>query len=509
MEEKMAIDKTVEEKIEASFKKVFYDKYVMDWDTEKHNLERIERYGITDKTTSITLYDIDVQYVNKQGEIKTVKTDTMTFTLCHKGEPCTTLRDSIRPKSDYEIVMEYINDGETYRYAFVLKYLEYLRKALYDNCAFFNPIYLIDTRDKTKSVRLDYKKQEVDRGYLNIFMWIILKNNVFDTPEREREKKVLAPPSDVAEANRKFTEALFGTINNATNASGFLNANRSTMQINTYSPKSSKTGSSDPYEELENLIGLESIKKQIKELTSFVKMQQRRKKQGLEPVPVSLHMVFTGNPGTGKTTIARILGEIYKDIGVLSKGHFVEVDRSGLVAGYVGQTAMKTSEVINRAKGGILFIDEAYSLVSSDDKDFGHEAIDTLLKAMEDNREDFIVIVAGYPELMQGFINSNPGLQSRFNRYIHFPDYNADELLEVFKGFCDKYEYKLDEDVEPKMKDFLQKLVDEKTVNFANARTVRNIFENVVTKQSTRLDNDENEDADIQQLTIEDFKDIW
>ena len=238
-------------------------------------------------------------------------------------------------------------------------------------------------------------------------------------------------------------------------------------------------------------------------------MQQRRKKQGLEPVPVSLHMVFTGNPGTGKTTIARILGEIYKDIGVLSKGHFVEVDRSGLVAGYVGQTAMKTSEVINRAKGGILFIDEAYSLVSSDDKDFGHEAIDTLLKAMEDNREDFIVIVAGYPELMQGFINSNPGLQSRFNRYIHFPDYNADELFEVFKGFCDKYEYKLDEDVEPKMKDFLQKLVDEKTVNFANARTVRNIFENVVTKQSTRLDNDENEDADIQQLTIEDFKDIW
>ena len=168
----------------------------------------------------------------------------------------------------------------------------------------------------------------------------------------------------------------------------------------------------DPMEQLEKLIGLASIKHDVKELTDFVKIQKLRKDQGLKSVPVSLHLVFTGNPGTGKTTVARILAKLYKQIGVLSKGQLVEVDRSGLVAGYVGQTALKTQEQINKALGGVLFIDEAYALSQKDDA-FGQEAIDTILKAMEDHRDDLVVIVAGYTGPMEDFINSNPGLKSR------------------------------------------------------------------------------------------------
>jgi SpoVK/Ycf46/Vps4 family AAA+-type ATPase len=168
-------------------------------------------------------------------------------------------------------------------------------------------------------------------------------------------------------------------------------------------------------EELESLVGLTTIKEDVKELMAFVKIQKLRQDSGLKSVPVSLHLVFTGNPGTGKTTVARIIGRLYKQIGVLSQGQLVEVDRSGLVAGYVGQTALKTQEQIKKAMGGVLFIDEAYALAQKDDA-FGQEAIDTVLKAMEDHRDDLVVIVAGYTKPMEKFINSNPGLKSRFNK---------------------------------------------------------------------------------------------
>lgn len=211
-----------------------------------------------------------------------------------------------------------------------------------------------------------------------------------------------------------------------------------------------------------------------------------RKDGGLKSVPVSLHLVFTGNPGTGKTTVARILAKLYKQIGVLTTGQLVEVDRSGLVAGYVGQTAIKTAKKIEEAKGGVLFIDEAYALSRKDDT-FGQEAIDTILKAMEDSREEFVVIVAGYTKPMEDFINSNPGLKSRFNKYIEFPDYTIDELMGIFEMNCKKYDYEAEDDVKAQIRAMIVQRKLAALENYANARDVRNLFEEIITNQARRV----------------------
>ena len=249
--------------------------------------------------------------------------------------------------------------------------------------------------------------------------------------------------------------------------------------------------------ELQALIGLSSVKEDVMHLINIIKVRKLREMRGYKRVEMSFHLVFTGNPGTGKTTIARLLAKIYKQLGLVSKGQFIEVDRSGLVDHFAGGTALKTTNVINRAIGGILFIDEAYTLTHKKDSgDYGQEAIDTLLKRMEDDRDDFIVIVAGYTDEMTEFIESNPGLKSRFNKYIFFPDYNSGELMEIFKYMCKENDYILTQSAASVAESYLRGMTEQKIDNFANARLVRNYFERCVDRQATRIIADENINED-------------
>lgn len=236
--------------------------------------------------------------------------------------------------------------------------------------------------------------------------------------------------------------------------------------------------------QLDDLIGLDSIKNEIDNIVNMLRVQKMRVEKGLPEIPMMNHLVFLGNPGTGKTTIARLIAQIYQSLGILSRGHLVEVDRSGLVAGYVGQTALKTDEVINSALGGILFIDEAYTLAKDD---FGKEAIDILLKRMEDYRDDFVVIVAGYPGNMQDFLHSNPGLESRFNKYIVFEDYDPEELTRIFIKMCDSNGYNIEDEAVETVHQYAVNAVEEKDANFSNARLMRNLFEKTVSNQANRV----------------------
>ena len=263
-------------------------------------------------------------------------------------------------------------------------------------------------------------------------------------------------------------------------------------------------------EELNNLVGLNKVKKIVSELISYQKVQKLRENRGLHTKKNTMHLAFLGNPGTGKTTVARIVGRVYKKLGLLSKGHFIEVSRTDLIAGYQGQTALKVKEVIERAKGGVLFIDEAYSITENEHSDsYGRECLTELTKALEDYRDDLVVIVAGYTELMNQFFESNPGLKSRFNTFIQFDDYKDEELFMILLSMCKENDYIIDNDLEKRIKESFsgtEKIADSRC---ANGRYVRNIFEDMVMNHACRVDKIENPTInDLMILRIEDFTSV-
>lgn len=349
-----------------------------------------------------------------------------------------------------------------------------------DNISFVNPVHETSITDKLLSL------------YQNIVTGIFER---LSNKNEEKKTKIIKPVKD-----------FLHSIENYINAHLIPEVSRIITNTKMDENLQEIKKNDSPFDELNSLTGLTSIKNDVMQLVSFVQVQQVRKLHNKKAVPVSLHLVFTGNPGTGKTTVARILAEIYKKIGILETGQLVEVDRSDLVAGYVGQTALKTQAKVEEAIGGILFIDEAYTL-SKDGNDFGQEAIDTLLKAMEDHRDRFIVIVAGYPDLMERFINSNPGLRSRFNKYMYFEDYSADELIEIFKRMCDQNDYIIAEDASERIENHIINMVSAKDDNFANARDIRNIFERIITNQAARITMSHK--IDEEELTVITKDDLW
>ena len=329
----------------------------------------------------------------------------------------------------------------------------------------------------------------------------MVKNNIADFSDIEIPKfediAPLMPPAPAAEkkSDKTVTEEV-----KTENQSAVASAAEEKEPEPTYE---------ELMEELDNLVGLDTVKKDIKTMINFLRICKLREERGLKSPELSHHMVFSGNPGTGKTTIARLLSKLYKAIGLLEKGQLVEVDRAGLIAGYQGQTAIKTAEVVQSALGGVLFIDEAYSLVQGDNDTYGKECIATVLKAMEDNRDNLVVIVAGYDNLMHKFIESNPGLQSRFNKYIHFPDYTGEELEKIFLIQCKSNGYILEEAGQKMLREVFDRMYELRDENFGNGRTVRNTFEKIINCQATRLADAKAEgltDEELMKITVADVK---
>lgn len=259
--------------------------------------------------------------------------------------------------------------------------------------------------------------------------------------------------------------------------------------------------------ELNQLVGLPKVKEEVRRLIIYQKIQSKRKESGLKVPKRTLHMAFMGNPGTGKTTVARIVGRMYYQLGLLSKGHFTEVSRTDLIAGYQGQTALKVKNVIEKAKGGVLFIDEAYSITENDNTDsYGRECLTELTKALEDSRDDLIVIVAGYTEPMNHFFESNPGLRSRFNYFINFENYSSTELIDILETLARKDDYQLSDELKERLSSYFTDELETKVENFSNGRFVRNLYEDLIMNQAVRLiNNKQYSSQELSLLKLEDF----
>ena len=314
----------------------------------------------------------------------------------------------------------------------------------------------------------------------------------------EDQKKALKEFSSKANLNKNEKRLVDNILNNK--VLSIDSTENKTEEINV-----DKTDSLESIlDELNSLIGLDDVKAEIESLINFIKIQKEREKSGLKSSSLSYHLVFTGNPGTGKTTVARIVARIYKHLGILKEGQLIETDRSGLVGEYTGQTAIKTNKTVNSALNGVLFVDEAYSLVGENKDDYGKEAVATLIKRMEDDRDKLVLIIAGYTNEMKSFIDTNPGFQSRFNRYIEFPDYSAEDLLRIFKSKCEKLDYKLTETAELKLREKFEDAYSIRNKSFGNGRYARNIFEKTLEKQANRISKESNITKEIL-ITIEEY----